>query len=165
MMNRHRNNLCVPVFLSVLGACWAFLGSPSVLLANPTPQSEQALTQADKDMETARKEVQDLKDAWDKTRLEATLYDQRAKRAYQKWIKSAKSMRAQAQSGKERADLEFELAVEKRKLAYAHLQEALFRQAATEAKLQALDQEKDEAAILGKMKEIEAKLTPANPSK
>jgi hypothetical protein len=111
-------------------------------------------------MEAVQKEVQTLRDAWDKTRLEATLYDQRAKRAYQKWIKAAKALRSQALAAKERADLELQLAVEKRKLAFVVLQEAIFRQAALDARMKELDQENDEAAIRLKMKELESKLNP-----
>jgi hypothetical protein len=141
--------------------------APAILPATPpepTPAPDAALNQAGKDMEASNQEVQKLRDAWDKTRLEATLYDQRAKRAYQKWIKSAKALRAQALAIKERADLELQLAVEKRKLAFVVLQEAIFRQAALDARMKELDQKKDEAAIRARMKGMEDKLKPNTPS-
>jgi hypothetical protein len=128
--------------------------------STPTPSTEFSLQQANQVLENAKQEVQRLKDAWDKTRLEATLYEQRSKRAYQKWVKSAKSPRDQALAGKERADLELQLAIERRKLAYVQLQKALFMQTANEAKLQALAQEKDESEIRAKMKELSLKLNP-----
>jgi hypothetical protein len=130
----------------------------------PASGSDQALQAANQDLEAAQKEVQKLRDAWDKTRLEATLYDQRAKRAYQKWIKAAKSLRAQALAVKVHADLEFQLAVEKRKLAFVILQEAVFRQAELDAKVRELDQKKDEADIRAKMRELQTKLTPVPAS-
>ena len=130
---------------------------------NPTPVPGQALNQAGKEMETAQQGVQTLRDAWDKTKLEAALYDKRAKRAYQRWIKSAKSLRAQARSAKERADLELQLAIERRKLAFVVLQEAVFRQAALDARMKEWDQRKDEADIRAKIKGLEVKLGPITP--
>jgi len=133
--------------------------------ADPTPGPNQALNLANQDLEAAQKEVQSFRDDWDKTRLESTLYDKRAKRAYQKWIKAAKSIRAQALSAKERADLELQLAVEKRKLAFVVLQEAVFRQTALEARMKELDQKNDEVDIRAKMKDLESKLNPTPTSR
>ena len=118
------------------------------------------MSQADQENRAAQQEVQKLRDAWDKTRLEATLYDQRAKRAYQKWLKSPKALKTQAQNAKEHADLELQWAVEKRKLAFVQWQKAVFLQAASEAKLKALDQQKDEAAIQAKIRALEQQLNP-----
>src|SRR5258708_7971130 len=75
-------------------------------------------------LEKSRGEVQRLKDAWDKARLETTLYDQRSKRAYQKWVKAAKKAREQTKLQKEKAELELQLAIEKRKLAFSLWQSA-----------------------------------------
>ncbi len=133
-------------------------------LAVSPPGPDAALNQAGKDMEAANQEVRKLRDAWDKTKLEATLYDRRAKRAYQKWIKSAKTLRAQAQTAREKADLELQLAVEKRKLAFVLLQEAIYRQTALDSRMKELDQQKDEEAIRAKMKDLETKLGPGASS-
>ena len=114
---------------------------------------------AAKQLEKAKDETQKLKDAWDKTRLEVTLYDQRAKRAYQKWAKAVKTAKEQARLQKERAEMELQLAIEKRKLAFNEWQAAQLRQASREAEVKALDQEKDSAAIRDKIKKLEAKLS------
>lgn len=133
-------------------------------LADPPPGTDAALNQAGNDMEAANQEVQKLRDAWDKTKLECTLYDRRAKRAYQKWIKSAKTLRVQAKGAKEQADLELQLAIEKRKLAFVLMQEAIYRQTALDARMKELDQQKDEEAIRAKMKDLETKLGPRDSS-
>jgi hypothetical protein len=131
--------------------------------AAPTPGPDSALNQAGKQMEAAKQETQKLRDAWDKAKLEVTLYERRAKRAYQKWIKSTKTLRAQTQTAREKADLELQLAVERRKLAFVLLQEAVYRQAALDARMNELDQQKDEADIRAKLKDIESKLENAIP--
>lgn len=146
------------IVLSILFMVWPGLSLSAQSGSTPVPN--QALQETNQALENAKKEVQQLKDGWDKTRLEATLYEQRSKRAYQKWVKSVKSLRAQTLAGKERADLELQLAVERRKLAYVQLQKAIFMQTANEAKLQALAQEQDEAEIRAKMKQLDLKLNP-----
>src|SRR5581483_4570258 len=88
------------------------------VFAEPTPSPDNAFDAASQALDKAKAETQRLKDAWDKKRLETTLYDQRAKRAYQKWVKAAKNLKDQAKAQKERAELEFQIALEKRKLAY-----------------------------------------------
>ena len=92
--------------------------------------------------------------------METTLYDQRAKRAYKKWTKAVKGAREQAKGQKERAELEFQLAVEKRKLAYNEWQAAQLRMLSRESQVKALDQDKDSAAIREKIKRLEDKISP-----
>ncbi|HUO56565.1 MAG TPA: hypothetical protein VMV05_00165 [bacterium] len=128
--------------------------------ASPTPAVDNAFDAAAKALDKSKEEVQRLKDSWDKTRLETTLYDQRAKRAYQRWIKAAKSAKEQAKAQKEKAELELQLAIEKRKLAYSRWQAAVLRGAARESELKALDQDKDTKAIEAKIKELESKISP-----
>jgi hypothetical protein len=126
----------------------------------PVP-SDSVFDVAAKGLDKAKQEVQDLKDKWDKTRLETTLYDQRAKRAYQRWLKAAQKTKDQAKAQKEKADLELLLAIEKRKLAYNQWQEALLRELAKESEVKALDQEKDTKAIREKIKQLEEKIGPS----
>ena len=125
-----------------------------------TPVVDNALDAAAKALDKSKEEVQRLKDSWDKTRLETTLYDQRAKRAYQRWIKAAKSAKDRAKEQKEKAELELQLAIEKRKLAYSQWQAAVYRGMAKESELKALDQDKDTKAIQDKIKELETKIGP-----
>jgi hypothetical protein len=124
-----------------------------------TPTVDKALDLAAKELDKAKDETQKLKDLWDKTRLETTLYDQRAKRAYKKWQKAAKSLKEQARIQKDKAELEFQLAVEKRKLAYNEWQASQLRQLARESQVKALDLEKDGQAIRDKIRRMESKLT------
>lgn len=123
-----------------------------------TPTVDKALALAAKELEKAKDETQKLKDLWDKTRLETTLYDQRVKRAYQKWQKAAKSLKVQARIQKDKAELEFQLAVEKRKLAYNEWQASQLRLLAHESQVNALAQEKESSAIREKIKQLEAKI-------
>lgn len=140
-------------------ACFAglWLADPAVAGQAP-PSAQDSLDSAAKQLEKAKDETQKLKDAWDKTRLEVTLYDQRAKRAYKRWAKAVKTAKEQARLQKERAEMELQLAIEKRKLAFNEWQAAQLRQAADEAQVKALDQEKDSTAIRDKIKKLQDKL-------
>lgn len=120
---------------------------------------------AAKELDKAKEESQSLKDAWDKARLETTLYDQRAKRAYQKWAKAAKSAKEEAKAQKDRAELELQLSIEKRKLAYDEWQAAELRVAAHEAQVKALDQEKESEAVRDKIRELQDELKPSGTAK
>src|SRR5579872_292950 len=84
--------------------------------AGSTTVADNAFDAAAKALDKSKEEVQRLKDSWDKARLETTLYDQRAKRAFQRWVKAKTKARDQAKTVKEKAELELQLAVEKRKL-------------------------------------------------
>ena len=161
MKRRKRRRGIILLFL-VLSA---FIGVHRWLIgvasATQTTLSVQdSLDAAAKQLEKAKDEAQKLKDAWDKTRLEVTLYDQRAKRAYKKWAKAVKTAKENARLQKERAEMELQLAIEKRKLAFNEWQAAQLRQAADEAQVKALDQEKDSVAIRDKIKRLEGKLNP-----
>ncbi len=148
-------------------ACFSLLVTSaqanSILSSTPTSKPsglDQALTSEVNDLEKAKSEVQALKDAWDRSRLEATLYEKRAKRAYLRWVKAAKNVKAEAQERKEKAELELQLAVEKRKLAYSFWQTSVFKQAAKESEVKALAQQKDTVGIKEKIKQLETKLGP-----
>ena len=132
--------------------------SVSFLSAAPTPSVDSAFDAAAKALDQSKDEVQKFKDVWDKTRLETTLYDQRAKRAFKKYVKAVKGARETAKEQKEKAELEFQLAVEKRKLAYNEWQAAQLRMMASESQVKALDQDKDSEAIREKIKQLEAKV-------
>jgi len=142
---------------------WACLGSS--FAATPEPASDKAFDAASQALDKTKGEVQRLKDAWDKARLETTLYDQRAKRAYSRWVKAAKKTKEQAKVQKEKSELELQLAIEKRKLAWNDWQAALFRQASHEAQIKALDQEKEKAAVKERIKKLETKLNSSPAGK
>jgi hypothetical protein len=127
--------------------------------ADSTPVADSAFDAAAKALDKSKEEVQRLKNLWDKARLETTLYDQRAKRAFQRWVKSKTSAREQAKAAKEKAGLELQLAIEKRKLAYNQWQSAMLRQVARESEVKALDQDKDTAAVREKIKQLEGKIS------
>ena len=139
-------------------ACFGMAGF--VCASESTPVGDSAFDAAAKALVRSKDEVQKLKDAWDKSRLETTLYDQRAKRAYKRWAKATAKARGETKVAKERAELELQLAIEKRKLAYNQWQAALFRQVARESELKALDQDKDTTAVREKIKQLEGKIGP-----
>jgi chromosome segregation ATPase len=141
----------------------AFLTYSHTFADQSTSTPGDAFDKAAKELDKAKDEVRKLKDAWDKARLETTLYEQRVKRAYQKWAKAAKALKGQAEDLKKKADLEFQLAVEKRKLAFNEWQAAQFRLAAREGELKALDQEKESAAIKEKIKSLQDKIGAYSP--
>jgi hypothetical protein len=138
----------VPVFICV----HLWLSGP----AFAAPAADQAFDAALKGLDRAKEEVRHLKDAWDKARLEATLYDQRAKRAYQKWAKAGKDLRKKAEEQRERAQWELQLAVERRKLAWNRWQAAQYRMLMEETKVKLLEQERDIRIVeerIGKLEE------------
>jgi hypothetical protein len=125
----------------------------------PSAQSNEVDLVGQK-LEATKADVEKFKIAWDKARLETTLYEQRAKRAYQKWVKATKLAKAKAQSARDKADLELQLSVERRKLAFSQWQAAQMRQTAQEAQLKALNQDRDTKAIQDKIKQLQTKLSP-----
>jgi len=125
--------------------------------APTTSDNETVLGQK---LDQAKAEVDQFKTAWDKARLETTLYDQRSKRAYQRWLKAAKSLRAKAQEQRDKADMELQLSVERRKLAFSQWQSAQLREAAQESLIQAFAQDQDTQAIQDKIRQLESKLNP-----
>ena len=155
-------------FLLSLFICACFAGqwlNGFAFAGQETPVVDHALDAAGQSLEKAKAEVQRLRDAWDKARLEATLYDKRAKRAYQRWVKAVKKSREAARLAKEKAELEFQVAIEKRKLAWSEWQAALFREAAKESRDKALDQDKETKAIRERIKKLQEKLpTPTDSS-
>lgn len=150
--------LALFVFLGAWVAGPCFL---SFAFADPPSVVDSAFDEAAAELDNAKDQAQKLKDSWDKSKIETTLYDKRAKRAYQKWTKAAKSLRDQAEVQKERAELEFQLAVEKRKLAYNEWQVAQLKMMSKESQVKALDQEKESSPLREKIKQMEEKLTPA----
>ncbi len=156
-MKSLRRILALSVFI-----CSVFAASRQSAFADPTPVTGDAFDAAAKELDKAKDETQKLKDAWDKTRLETTLYDQRAKRAYQKWAKAVKSAKESARLQKERAEMELQLAIEKRKLAFNEWQTAQLYQASREAEVKALDQEKDSAAIRERIRKLKEKLNASS---
>ena len=75
-------------------------------------------------------------------------------------MKAAKKVKADAKIQKEKADLELQLAVERRKLAFSQWQSRVFLQTAEESHLKSLAQDKDTKAIQEKIDQLEAKLKP-----
>ena len=144
--------------LVVLSAFISVHPCSRVFAGTPTPGDTFDSVAAE--FEKAKAETQRLKDAWDKSRLETTLYEQRVKRASRKLEKVAKDLKAKAQEQKDRAELEFQLSLEKRKLAYNEWQAAQLRMVAKESQLKALDQEKESGAIRARVRELENKLHP-----
>ncbi len=143
-------------FLLILVCSVGFASAKTAL----APASSTDVDVVGQKLDEMKEDIQKLKESWDKTRLEVTLYEKRAKRAYQKWVKAAKAVKAAAKIQKEKADLELQLAVEKRKLAFSQWQSKVFLQTAEESHLKSLAQDKDSKAIQEKIDQLEAKLKP-----
>src|SRR5690242_9282428 len=80
-----KNTINCSIFLTVLtlsSVVTAFAVTPTT-----KPASDKVFDAAGAALDKAKKETQELRDKWDKARLEVTLYEQRSKRAYQKWVK------------------------------------------------------------------------------
>lgn len=143
---------------------WFFL-SVLVLLntsvwAHTDPAAGNAVDTLSQKLEATKAEVDKFKTDWDRTRLETTLYEQRSQRAYQRWVKAAKSARAKALAARDKADLELQMSVERRKLVFSKWQAAQLRQTSQEAELKALGQDEDTKAIEAKIQQLQTKLNP-----
>src|SRR6185503_10714428 len=106
----------------VLSFLFIFICSVGFGFAKDKPASSADVDVVGQKLDELKEDVGKLKESWDKARLEVTLYEKRAKRAYQKWVKAAKKVKADAKIQKEKADLELQLAVERRKLAFSQWQ-------------------------------------------
>jgi len=150
--------VAVSVFICVHPCSLAFA-------APTTPVAvDVSLDNAAKALEKAKEEARALRETWDKTKLEATLYDKRAKRAYEKWVKAAKGLRKDAEKQKDQAQLELKLSMERRKLAYNEWQAALYRQALREAQFKLAEQERDIAIVKERIRKLEKEAgTSAKP--
>jgi outer membrane murein-binding lipoprotein Lpp len=129
------------------------------LLAQTTHQPNTDVNALSEKLDQAKADVEQFKNAWDKARLETTLYDQRAKRAYQRWLKAAKSLKSKAQGQRDKADIELQLSMEKRKLAFSQWQSAQLREASEEAQVKAFAQDQDTKAIRDKIQQLQSKLS------
>ena len=161
-----RRGLMVQSFLAFSVFICVHLCSMNFVWASPVsaPAADSALDEAGQKLEKAKAEVQRLKEVWDKARLETTLYDQRSQRAYKRWVAAKKDWKKKMAEHKDQAQLELELSIEKRKLAYSCWQEALYRQMMEESQVKALDQQKDTKAIEENIRHLQAQLGPSTPS-
>jgi len=125
-----------------------------------TPSPDAKVTQAADQVQKAQDEVQKLKDAWDRSRLESTLYSQRAQRAYKRWAAAKKDWKKKMAQHKDEAQLEFELAVEKRKLAYDFWQQAQYRLGAQQQLLSAVEENQDIRDTQAHIDKLQAQMTP-----
>jgi chromosome segregation ATPase len=140
--------------------CWCVMMGCGTVLAQTTPQPTTDINVLGEKLDQAKADVDQFKNAWDKARLETTLYDQRAKRAYQRWLKTVKSLKSKAQEQRDKADLELQLSVERRKLAFAQWQSAQLQEASEEAQVQAFAQDQGAQAIRNKIQQLDEKLAP-----
>lgn len=147
-------------FLKGLFFSFVLIMGCGILSAQTTPQPASEVDGLSEKLDQAKAEVDQFKTAWDKARLETTLYDQRAKGAYQRWVKATKSLKAKTQAQRDKADLELQLSVEKRKLAYSQWQSSQLSEASQEAKIKALAQDRDTKAIQDKIRQLESKINP-----
>jgi len=138
---------------------WAFFVGVAAA-QTPVPEQNTKITQAAQQVQTAQDEVQKLKDAWDRSRLESTLYSQRAQRAYKRWAAAKKDWKKKMAQHKDEAQLEFELAVEKRKLAFDLWQQAQYRLGAQQQLLNAAESSVDIQATQAHIAKLQSQVAP-----
>ena len=140
-----------------------FVGS-NLLAQTPGPtaaDSDPKVVQAAQEVQKAQTQADQFKDAWDRSRLESTLYDQRAQRAYQRWVRGKKDWKKKMALHKDQAQLEFQIAVEKRKLAYDLWQQALDRLNSAQQLLNAAGVAGDIEAARAQLRRLENQLPPS----
>lgn len=101
----------------------------------------------------ARAESQRFRDAWDKAKLEASVYEKRQRRAYERWAKATKETKAAALKKRDQSVVEFKVSLEKRRLAWYEWELAKAKQIALEAETKAKGLREDVARV---KKRIEA---------
>ncbi len=156
---KNKNFFLKTLRLGVL-ACVVFVGGDVVFAQTPVAAPDTKLTQAADQVQKAQDEVQKLKDAWDRSRLESTLYSQRAQRAYKRWAAAKKDWKKKMAQHKDEAQLEFELAVEKRKLAYDLWQQAQYRLNAQQQLLSAAEETQDIQDTQAHIAQLQSQMTP-----
>jgi hypothetical protein len=133
----------------------------TVFAQTPVAAQDAKIVQAAQQVQAAQGEVQKLKDAWDRSRLESTLYSQRAQRAYKRWAAAKKDWKKKMAQHKDGAQLEFELAVEKRKLAFDLWQQAQYRLGAQQQLLSAAESTVDIQATQAHIAKLQSQIAPA----
>ncbi len=119
-----------------LGAALLLLiAAGSMAAPAPTPEIavEVAATPTDPAVVKAVAEVKKARDAWDKARLETTVYEKRRKRAYDQWVRADRETKPRALARRDRAQNEFDLSVERRRLAWYRWEDARARLQAAES--------------------------------
>jgi len=149
---------CRPWHLCVFALAVCF-GS-NLFAQTPVAAPDAKLAQAADQVQKAQDEVQKLKDAWDRTRLESTLYSQRAQRAYKRWAAAKKDWKRKMAQHKDEAQLEFEMAVEKRKLAYDLWQQAQYRLNAQQQLLSAAEETRDIQDTQAHIVKLQSQMAP-----
>jgi hypothetical protein len=149
-----RFTLALVLFLSGAWAVAAPKSTPA-FIAEDEPQAEA--TPADPAVVKIRAEVKKVRDAWDKARLEATVYEKRYHRAYDKWVQSAREGKSNALARRDRAQAEFSLSVERRRLAWYRWEDARARQQAAEAAARRKGLAADIERVRARIRDMESK--------
>lgn len=122
----------------------------------PTPVPTE-IQGAQKALLKAREESARAKEAWDKSKLEATLWDQRYKRAYGEWAKSKGAARPAALEKRLRAEEDLKLALEARRLNWYRSELAAMRVRAAEDALKTLELQREATRVEERILEMKAR--------
>ncbi len=125
----------------------------------PTPVPTEVVA-ARKALLKAREEATRAKEAWDKSKLEATLWDQRYKRAYSEWVKSKGDSRAAALDKRLKAEEDLKIALEVRRVHWYRAEWASLKAKAVEDSLKIIEMELDLRRVEERLKGMREARTP-----
>jgi hypothetical protein len=149
-------------FPIILMAVLAVSAASAADRPTPVPTQVQAARKA---LLKAREEASRAKEAWDKSKLEATLWDQRYKRAYSEWAKSRGGARPAALEKRLRAEEDLKLALEVRRVNWYRSELASMRARAAEESLRILEMEAELSRVEERLKGMrEARRATPAPS-
>jgi len=141
------------VLLTVLAA------APMWAVDKPTPEPTEIIG-VKKALVKAREEAVRAKEAWDKSKLEATLWDQRYKRAYSEWAKSKGGSRAAALDKRLKAEEDLKIALEVRRVHWYRAELASMKAKAAEDSLKIIEMELDLRRVEDRLKGMREARTP-----
>lgn len=125
----------------------------------PTPEPD-ALKVAKTAILTAKAQTAKAKDAWDRSKLECTLWDQRFKREYQQWVKARGDARKAAQDRRFQAEADLKLSLEVRRLNWYQYELAARRERAAEEQLKTAEMENELARVEERVRALKTRPAP-----
>jgi hypothetical protein len=145
----------------------AFLMTLSVVAVAGTPAGRGApesktVQEVRAAMDRAKQEASNAKDAWDKSKLEATLWDQRYKRAYQEWTKSKGDARSATLKKRDQSEVDLKVALEGRRVNWYRYELARRRVLVAEENLKIAELEAELEMVLERLKGMQSVGTPAS---
>ncbi len=125
-----------------------------------TPATSTEMEQAKAALATAREASTKAKAAWDKAKLETTLWDQRYKRAYKEWSQAKGEARKAALERRLTAEIDLKKSLEFRKVNWYRFEIASRRAKAAEESMKICELEQEMATVQARLDALKTPVVP-----